>query len=164
MHFFTLKRKFVFQSLPTIFSSTYFSKVGSHLNSGYVDKLILIKELKTVPRCALKHLVYCEVLYRSVELPESQNHIKSMRYLFCVRLFRYDCSKQHLHTVVIWFICRHRYSYLGNSTLESVQDFLIKLDIKPLMHLLEISTFSLNNFIVRLTKIMNRADKNWAHS
>ena len=116
MHFFTLKRKFVFQSLPTIFSSTYFSKVGSHLNSGYVDKLILIKELKTVPRCALKHLVYCEVLYRSVELPESQNHIKSMRYLFCVRLFRYDCSKQHLHTVVIWFICRHRYSYLGNST------------------------------------------------
>ena len=47
--------------------------------------------------------------------------------------------------------------------LESVQDFLIKLDIKPLMHLLEISTFSLNNVIVRLTKIMNRADKNWAH-
>ena len=27
--------------------------------------------------------------------------------------------------------------------LETVQDFLIKLDIKPLMHLLEISTFSL---------------------
>ena len=48
-------------------------------------------------------------------------------------------------------------------TLESVQDFLIKLDIKPPMHLLEISTFSLNNVIVRLTKIMNRADKNWAH-
>ena len=48
-------------------------------------------------------------------------------------------------------------------TLESVQDFLIKLGIKPLMHLLEISTFSLNNVIVRLTKIMNRANKNWAH-
>ena len=47
--------------------------------------------------------------------------------------------------------------------LESVQDFLIKLGIKPLMHLLEINTFSLNNVIVRLTKIMNRADKNWAH-
>ena len=27
----------------------------------------------------------------------------------------------------------------------------------------EISTFSLNNVIVRLIKIMNRADKNWAH-
>ena len=25
------------------------------------------------------------------------------------------------------------------------------------------STFSLNNVIVRFTKIMNRADKNWAH-
>ena len=47
--------------------------------------------------------------------------------------------------------------------VETVQDFLIKLGIKPLMHLLEISTFSLNNVIVRLTKIMNRADKNWAH-
>ena len=49
------------------------------------------------------------------------------------------------------------------SEIESVQDFLIKLDIKPPMHLLEISTFSLNNVIVRLTKIMNRADKNWTH-
>ena len=47
--------------------------------------------------------------------------------------------------------------------VETVQDFLIKLDIKPLMHLLKISMFSLNNVILRLTKIMNRADKNWAH-
>ena len=31
------------------------------------------------------------------------------------------------------------------------------------MHLLEISIFSLNNVIIRLTKIVNRADKNWAH-
>ena len=50
------------------------------------------------------------------------------------------------------------------SPLESVQDFLIKLDIKLLMHLLEISGFfSLNNVIIRLTKIINRADKNWVH-
>ena len=47
--------------------------------------------------------------------------------------------------------------------VETIQDFLIKLDIKPLMHLLEMSIFSLNNVIIRLTKIMNRADKNWAH-
>ena len=47
-------------------------------------------------------------------------------------------------------------------TLESVQDFLIKLDMKPCMHLVEIGIFSLNLVIVRLTKIMNRADKNWA--
>ena len=45
-------------------------------------------------------------------------------------------------------------------TVETVQDFLIKLDIKPLMRLLEISIFSLNNVIVRLTKIMNSANKN----
>ena len=43
--------------------------------------------------------------------------------------------------------------------LESVQDFLIKLDIKPLMHLLEISIFSLKYDLVRLTKIMNNLVK-----
>ena len=48
-------------------------------------------------------------------------------------------------------------------TVDTVTDFLIKLDIKPCMHLLEISIFSLNDVIVELTKIMIRADKNWAH-
>ena len=43
--------------------------------------------------------------------------------------------------------------------LETVQDFLIKLDIKPLMHLLKISIFSLNKDIIRLTKIMNNLVK-----
>ena len=43
--------------------------------------------------------------------------------------------------------------------LETIQDFLIKLGIKPLMHLLEKSIFSLNNNLVRLTKIMNNLDK-----
>ena len=40
-------------------------------------------------------------------------------------------------------------------TIESVQDFLIKLDMKPCMHLVKIGIFSLNHVIVRLTKIMN---------
>ena len=47
--------------------------------------------------------------------------------------------------------------------IDTIQDFLIKLGIKPRMHLGEISIFSLNNVIVRPTKIMNRADKNWSH-
>ena len=47
--------------------------------------------------------------------------------------------------------------------VETFQDFLIKFGIKSLMHLLEISMFSLNNVILRLTKIMNRADENWAY-
>mgnify|MGYP006863846169 CR=1 FL=1 len=50
--------------------------------------------------------------------------------------------------------------HLKACRLETIQDFLIKLDIKPLMHLLEISTFSLDNVIVRLFKIMNTADRN----
>jgi hypothetical protein len=45
------------------------------------------------------------------------------------------------------------------SQLETVQDFLIKLEIKPLMYLLEISIFSLNNDLIRLTKIMNNLVK-----
>ena len=46
--------------------------------------------------------------------------------------------------------------------IESFQDFLIKLDMKPCMnmHLVGISIFSLNLVIVRLTKIKNRAVKN----
>ena len=43
--------------------------------------------------------------------------------------------------------------------LETIQDFLIKLGIKPSMHLLEINIFSLNNDLVRLTKITNKFDK-----
>ena len=43
--------------------------------------------------------------------------------------------------------------------VETVQDFMIKLDTKPLIHLLEISVFSLNNDLVRLTKIMNNLVK-----
>ena len=47
--------------------------------------------------------------------------------------------------------------------VETVQDFLCELGMKPQMHVLERSIFPLNNVIVRLTKIMNKADKNWAH-
>ena len=49
------------------------------------------------------------------------------------------------------------------SSVESLQDFLIKLDMKPRIHLVEITIFSLKNVTVRPLKIMNRADKNWAH-
>ena len=48
---------------------------------------------------------------------------------------------------------------IGIRLLETVQDFLIKLDIKPLMHPLEIRIFSLNNDIVWLIKIMNNLVK-----
>ena len=47
----------------------------------------------------------------------------------------------------------------GTSKLETVQDFLIKLNINPLMHLLETGIFSLNNDLVRLTKIMKNLVK-----
>ena len=75
---------------------------------------------------------------------------------FCKHLFLSQLEKSHvtqLPTAKTLRTCR----------IKSVQDFLVKLGVKPLMHLLEISTFSLNGVIVRLTKIMHRAPKNWAH-
>ena len=43
--------------------------------------------------------------------------------------------------------------------LDTIQDFLRKLGMKPHLHLVKISIFSLNNVIIRPTKIMNRANK-----
>ena len=40
--------------------------------------------------------------------------------------------------------------------LDTVQDFLIKLGIKPCLHILKISIFSLNHVIVRPTKIIKQ--------
>ena len=39
--------------------------------------------------------------------------------------------------------------------VETLADFLIELDMKLCMHLVEISIFSLNIVTLRLTKIMN---------
>ena len=46
--------------------------------------------------------------------------------------------------------------------LNTVQDFLCEFGMKPHLHLLKISVVSLYNVIVKLTKIMNGANKNWA--
>ena len=61
-----------------------------------------------------------------------------------------------LFKVNVFALCA--FSALGKRNslwVESVLDFLIKLDIKPSMHLVEISIFSLNHVIIRLTKIKN---------
>ena len=42
------------------------------------------------------------------------------------------------------------YTYI----VDNIQDFLCKLGMKPSMHLVEISIFSLNHVIVRPTKII----------
>ena len=52
---------------------------------------------------------------------------------------------------------------LSTSQVEYFRDFLIRLYMKPHMHLVEKSIFTLNNVTVRPIKIMNRVDKNWAH-
>ena len=57
------------------------------------------------------------------------------------------------HMYIFWF-----FKAALDIHLETVQDFLIKLGIKPLMHLFEISIFSLNDDL-RRTKIMNNLVK-----
>ena len=44
---------------------------------------------------------------------------------------------------------------LRRELVETVKDFLTELDMKPGMHLVEITIFSLNNVTVKFTKIMN---------
>ena len=58
-----------------------------------------------------------------------------------------------------WLGFSWNWRFQGTYILETVQDVLIKLDIKPLIHLLEINISSLNNDLVRLTKIMNNLVK-----
>ena len=84
----------------------------------------------------------------------------------------FDKKKPQKHKTFKYLVQKSRLVFVGKirirrlkigCCLESVQDFLIKLDMKSCMHLVETSIFSLNTVIVRPTQIMNRADKNWAH-
>ena len=49
--------------------------------------------------------------------------------------------------------------FIETAGVESVQGFLIKLDIKPLMHLLELSIFLLNNDLSGLPKLWTTLSK-----
>ena len=64
-----------------------------------------------------------------------------------------------LGTVYIYVYIRTVSSQLllcsGTFVLDTVQDFLIELGIKPRLHILKISIFSLNHVTVRPIKIMN---------
>ena len=77
------------------------------------------------------------------------NHqIKSKQSLNCSMSLLKKIFSDTKYCTALWY-----------SLLETVQDFLIKLDIKPLIYLLEISIFSLDNDLVRLIKIMNNLVK-----
>ena len=67
-----------------------------------------------------------------------------------------NCQHMTWGGYVLWYL---QSRVVGRSENPGVQDFLIKLDIKPLMHLLKTSIFSLNNDLVKLTKIMNNLVK-----
>ena len=80
--------------------------------------------------------------------------MKNSRALHLIVKIIFMCAKKLLQ-----FLFKLAFFFNQCYTLDTVQDFLVKLGIKPLMHLLEISIFSLNHDIVRLTKIMNNLVK-----
>jgi hypothetical protein len=82
--------------------------------------------------------------------------IQKMYFFFKSTISQYFFTK--IQGLILGLIGLMRMAWM----LQSVQEFYIKLDMKPCMYLVKISIFSLNLVIVRLTKIMNRADKNWA--
>ena len=73
---------------------------------------------------------------------------------------KFQASLELFFLSFCWFwLCLSNHSFWP-SLVDTVQDFLIKLGIKPGLHIWEINILSLNNVIIRSTKIMNRADKN----
>ena len=77
-----------------------------------------------------------------------RNSVRDFLFVFCMMLAS-NIKELPVATALAIYVERGQIL----SRLETVQDFLIKLGIKPLMHLLEISIFSLDNNIVRLTKL-----------
>ena len=77
------------------------------------------------------------------------------------KLGRYDVYFKRVDVDSITLCCHTNANFhiFKVCKLETFQDFSIKLDIEPLMHLLKISIFSLNSDIIRLTKIMNNLVK-----
>ena len=71
---------------------------------------------------------------------------------FCERWFDEENAVEKNLCCYFCYCCLAKYDML----LRVLQDFLIKLDIKPLMHLLEISAFSLSSVIIRLTKKLTK--------
>ena len=114
--------------------------------------------------CSNSHFDCCHLLYL-INWNLQQQFIKSILFKSCS-----DCSKKLFFSITIFsrseqFSKQNTNLYvhytLWSCSIDTVQDFLIKMGIKPRIHLWEISIFSLNNVIVRPTKIMNRPNKKW---
>ena len=117
------------------------------LSVSSVDKLHFMKKMNECWSSHCRQMIMTRSIFLFLDRTYVLQHPQGAKYLLFV-------SSRSVKT--------RKFSF-AQFVLESVQDFLIKLDIKPLMHQLEISTFSQNIVIIRLTKIMNRADENWAH-
>ena len=58
-------------------------------------------------------------------------------------------------TQMIWSPATIPWASAIEPSLDAIQDLFCKFGMKPHVHLVEISIFSLNHVIIRLTKIMN---------
>ena len=113
-----------------------------------------------IPSLSSMYSLSCTVCPNPLEiLSGSEQMVKIIIYSEIKPPLRNQFDLKNYHRELIL----HRYFYFTIWTVDAVQDFLIKLGIKTPMHLLEISIFSKSCHHQTYTKIMNRADKNWAH-
>ena len=112
---------------------------------------------KAIPRTAFdKRAIKNSVKFKCIEsTPIEMFYDSGWITGFTVCSCRIDCSSDistcDINQQIVATILRRK------CAIESLHDFLIKLDMKPWMHLVKISIFSLNHVIIRLTKVMNNS-------
>ena len=121
----------------------------------------------------LLHADYIAVIGHNLNLvlhtDEYHNFYIHKHFFFtCYNIFSMHCSYPPLGQVCLQsfkssFIKgmkkQHQQPQKQRPAVASFQDFLIKLNMKQCMHLVEINIFSINTVTFRPTKIMKRADK-----
>ena len=88
---------------------------------------------------------FSKYFFSALHLAALNNHIEVAELLIVSGKCNLNLQNVNLQTALHLATERQHTQIVRYAILETVQDFLIKLDIKPLMHLLEISIFSLNN-------------------
>ena len=134
--------------------------------SEYVIMFLVIKNWNflTLPPRTSDYIIYewclkvCNVTLQNDLLPHviisKKNTKKNTLNLWMLDIYSPDCQWSWVN---FWLKgCGSTQDIIDgpDCTIDTIQDFLCKLGMKPHMHLLEISIFSLNHVIVRPTKII----------
>ena len=146
------------------------SRPADNIVQSMTCELLWVAALRNRNLCATLSLMgatatllcrYFKIKLLKKVVPASNLNVFHLINYLCLKFFVRTARANPLHKSTSEIFTKIDFALKSQRTsaIETVQDFLIKLDIKPLMHLLEIRIFSLNNDPVRLTKIMNNLVK-----